>query len=81
MVLVFNFTEIFPGSFEKYLSPIFLLTQIQLMQLVVGSLVGKLYPSFCLVWYDLPTNSLTNEPTNNPTNWIWMSKNLVLYNI
>ena len=59
------------------LSPIFLVVQIQLVGLLVGSLVGK--PSFCFVWYDLPTNSLTNDLTNNRTNWIWTSKKIGLY--
>ena len=35
-------------------------------------------PSFCFVWYDLPTNSPTNDPTNNCINWIWMSKKIGL---
>ena len=39
-------------------------------------LVGK--PSFYLVWYDLPTNSPTNDPNNNHINWIWMSKKIGL---
>ena len=51
------------------------------MQLLVGLLVGKLLPSFCLVWYDLLTNSPTNDPTNNRINWIWMSKKIGLYYI
>ena len=48
------------------------------MRLLVGSLVGLLSPSFCFVWYDLPTNSPTSDPTNNRTNWIWMSKKMGL---
>ena len=35
-------------------------------------------PSFCFVCYDLPTNNLTNELTNNCTNWIWTSKKIGL---
>ena len=50
------------------------------MQLLVRLLVGKLYPYFCFVWYDLPTNSPTNDPTNSRINWIWMSKKIGLYN-
>jgi hypothetical protein len=55
-----------------------LLIKIQLVRLLVGSLVGLLSPSFCFVWYDLPTNSPTSDPTNNRTNWIWMSKKMGL---
>jgi hypothetical protein len=61
------------------INPIFLLVQIQLERLLVGSLVGKLYSSFCFVRYDLPTNSLTNDSTNNRTNWICTSKKIGLY--
>ena len=52
------------GLFNQ--SPIFLRIQIQLMRLLVGLLVGQLLPSFYIVWYDLPTNS----PTNNRISWI-----------
>ena len=62
----------------SFLSPIYLVVQIQLVQLLVGPLVSKLEPSFCFVWYDLPTNNLTNDPTNNGTNWIWTSKKIGL---
>ena len=55
-----------------------MLVQIQLVRLLVGSLVGKLLSSFCFAWYDLPTNSLTNDPTNKRTNWIWMTKRIGL---
>ena len=62
------------------LSPIFLLIQIQLMRLLVGLLVGQLLPSFFILWYDLPTNNLTNYPTNNCISWIWMCKKMGLKN-
>ena len=58
-----------------------MLVQIQLVRLLVGSLVVKLSPSFCFVWYDLPTNNLTNDPTNNRTNWIWTSKKIGLNSV
>jgi hypothetical protein len=48
------------------------------VRLLFGSLVGLLLPSFCFVMYDLPTNSPTSDPTNNRTNWIWMSKKIGL---
>ena len=48
------------------------------MRLLVGLLVGQLLPSFFIVWYDLPPDSLTNYPTNNCINWIWMRKNIGL---
>ena len=41
------------------------------MQLLVGLLFG-------FVWYDLPTNSLTNDPTNTHTNWTWKTKKIRL---
>ena len=41
-------------------------------------LVGQLLPSFFILWYDLPTNSLTNYPTNNCISWIWMRKKIGL---
>ena len=60
------------------LRPIFLLIQIQLVQLLVGSLVGllvgKSYYTKQKDGYDSPTN----DPTNNRTNWIWMSKKIGL---
>ena len=62
----------------KVLSPIFLLIQIQLMRLLVGSLVGllvgKSYHTKQKDGYSLPTN----DPTNNRTNWIWTSKKIGL---
>ncbi len=60
------------------LSPIFLRVQIQLMRLLVGLLVGQLLPSFFILWYDLPTNSLTNYPTNNRISWVWMRRKMGL---
>ena len=72
---------ILPSFWVHYISPIFLLIQIQLMRLLVGALVGKLSPSFRFVWYDLPTNGPTNDPTNNCINWIWMSKKIGLYSV
>ena len=48
------------------------------MRLLVGLLVGQLLPSFFILWYDLPTNSLTNYPTNNRISWIWMRKKMGL---
>ena len=61
-----------------YLSPIFLLIQIQLIRLLVGSivglLIGKSYHTKQKDGYSLPTNSLTN----NRINWIWMSKKIGL---
>ena len=63
---------------NSYLSPIFLLIQIQLMRLLVGSLVGllvgKSYHTKQKDGYSLPTN----DPTNNRTNWIWTSKKIGL---
>jgi hypothetical protein len=51
-----------------------LLIQIQLVQLLVGSLVrllvGKSYHTKQKDGYNRPTN----DPTNNCTNWILMSK-------
>ena len=47
--------------------------RIQLMRLLVGLLM-----SFSIVWYDFPTNSPTNDTTNNRINWIWMSKKIGL---
>jgi hypothetical protein len=52
--------------------------QILLMRLLVGLLVGQLLSSFFILWYDLPTNSLTNYPTNNRISWIWMRKKIGL---
>ena len=63
-----------PYKARKYKSPIFLRIQIQLMQLLVGLLVGQLLPSFYIVWYDLPTN----YSTNNRISWIWMGKKIRL---
>ena len=61
------------------LSPIFLLVQIKLVQLLVGSLVrllvGKSYHTKQKDGYSLPTN----DATNNPINWIWMSKKIGHY--
>ena len=48
------------------------------MQLLVGLLVGQLLPSFFILWYDLPTNSLTNYPTDNRISWISMRKKIGL---
>ena len=48
------------------------------MLLLVGLLVGQLLPSFFTLWYDLPTNSLTNYSTNNRISWIWMRKKMGL---
>ena len=48
------------------------------MQLLVELLVGQLLPSFYIVWYDFPTNSLTNYPTINRISWIWMRKKIGL---
>ena len=62
---------------EEY-SPIFLRIQIQLMRLLVGLLVGQLLLSFFILCYDLPTNSLTNYPTNNRISWIWMRRKIGL---
>ena len=44
------------------------------MRLLIGSLVGLLviYQTKQKDGYSLPTNS----PTNNRTNWIWMSKKI-----
>jgi hypothetical protein len=64
---------------DPNLSPIFLLVQVQLVQLLVGSLVGllvvKSYHTKQKDGYSLPTN----DPTNNRTNWIWTSKKIGLY--
>ena len=62
------------GSLVRLLSPIFLRIQIQLMLLLVELLVGQLLPSFYIVWYDLPTNSPTNYPTDKCISWILMLK-------
>jgi hypothetical protein len=63
------------------LRPIFLLIQIQLVQLLVGSLVGllvgKSYRKKQKDGYSLPTN----HPIDNRINWIWMSKKIGLYNL
>jgi hypothetical protein len=67
-----------PFLLQLDLSPIFLRIQIQLMRLLVGLLVGQLLPSFFILWYDLPTNSLCNYPTNNRISWIWMRKKIGL---
>ena len=60
------------------LSPIFLLVQIQLVWLLVGLLVrllvGKSYHTKQKDGYSW----LTNDPTNNPTNWIWTTKKIGL---
>jgi hypothetical protein len=48
------------------------------MRLLVGLLVGQLLPSFFILWYDLPTNSLTNYPTDNRISWISMRKKIGL---
>ena len=48
------------------------------MRLLIGLLVGQLLPSFFILWYDLPTNSLTYYPTNNCISWIWMRKKMGL---
>jgi hypothetical protein len=61
---------------ESELSPIFLRIQTQLVRLLVGLLVGQLLPSFFILWYDLPTNSLTNYPTNNRISWVWMRRKM-----
>jgi hypothetical protein len=61
-----------------FLSPIFLRIQTQLVRLLVGLLVGQLLPSFFILWYDLPTNSLTNYPTNNRISWVWMRRKMGL---
>ena len=57
-----------------------MLVQIQLVQLLVGSLVrllvGKSYRTKQKDGYSLPTN----DPTNNHINWIWMSKKMGLNN-
>ena len=63
-------------TLKMFLSPIFLRIQIQLMRLLVGLLVDQLLPSFFILWYDLPINSLTNYPTNNHISWIWMRKKI-----
>ena len=58
---------------------LFVLIQIQLMRLLVGSLVGllvgKSYHTKQKDGYSLPTN----DSTNNHINWIWMSKKIGLY--
>ena len=77
--LFFIFSEIFTkGSPSSNLSPIFLLVQIQLVWLLVGSLVrllvGKSYHTKQKDGYSLPTN----DSTNNHVNWIWMSKKIGL---
>jgi hypothetical protein len=41
---------------------------------LVGLLVGKSYHTKQKDGYSLPTN----DPTNNRTNWIWMSKKIGL---
>ena len=41
---------------------------------LVGILVGKSYHTKQRDGYSLPTN----DPTNNRTNWIWMSKKIGL---
>ena len=60
------------------MNPIFLLIQIQLVWLLVGSLVGllvgKSYHTKQKDGYSLPTN----DPTNNRNNWIWLSKKIGL---
>ena len=38
----------------------------------------QLLPSFFILWYDLPTNSLTNYPTDNRISWISMRKKIGL---
>ena len=57
---------------------LFVLIQIQLMQLSVGSLVGllvgKSYHTKQKYGYSLPTN----DPFNNHINWIWMTKKIGL---
>ena len=49
------------------------------MRLLVGSLVrllvGKSYHTKQKDGYSLPTN----DPTNNRTDWMWMSKKIGLY--
>ena len=60
------------------LSPIFLLIQIQLVRLLVGSLVGLLVGKPYHTKQNDGYNSPTNDPTNNRTNWIWMSKKIGL---
>ena len=77
--LFFIFSEIFTkGSPSSNLSPIFLLVQIQLVRLLVGSLVrllvGKSYHTKQKDGYSLPTNNSTNKCTN----WIWTSKKIGL---
>ena len=53
-----------------------MLIQIQLVRLLVGSLVrllvGKSYHTKQKDGYSL----LTNDPTNNRTNWIWTTKKI-----
>ena len=66
------------SQYPNILSPIFLRIQTQLVRLLVGLLVGQLLLSFFILWYDLPTNSLTNYPTNNHISWIWMRKKMGL---
>ena len=41
---------------------------------LIGLLVGKSYHTRQKDGYNLPTN----DPTNNHTNWIWMSKKIGL---
>ena len=62
----------------SFLSPIFLVVQIQLVQLLVGLLVrllvGKSYHTKQKDGYSL----LSNNPTDNRTNWIRMTKKIGL---
>ena len=55
--------------------------QIQLVRLLVGSLlrllVGKSYHTKQKDDY----NSRTPDQSNNPTNWIWMSKKIGFLNV
>ena len=44
------------------------------IHILVGLLVGKSYHTRQKDGYSLPTN----DPTNNRTNWIWMSKKIGL---
>ena len=70
----------FPCTFNAFLSPIFLLIQIQLVRLLVGSLVGLLVGKSYHTKQKDGYNRPTNDPTNNRTNWILMSKKIRLKN-
>ena len=61
-----------------YLSLIFLLIQIQLMRLLVGSLVGLLVSKSYHTKQKDGYSLLTKDSTNNRTNWIWTTKKIGL---